>query len=738
MGLVWRTGDQFASDLLRDIAVVQVLLTESPRVLLDAGVPRWGLHATRVAFQAFMLSAGDGAPWNLSEQLSFCKELAAKDGERWADLPWEAALTVTEPALLLEREWILLSAQGGKGLQDVMRVLKIRFGDSFKTDRYVGASVVSLLCDYQRELGSFDYDVVEGCDETILRWLRGLASEPAKDVPNILRAKVRDQFILSPQQKYWNEWYVESLGLLGPDLDGAASERLRSVAKARPDKLHACLENLIAPLSLSVHRPQLLLELAEAYYIKTQNEREHSWSGSRHSGDYGVRDHRGVLRSAWIHAAWYYGPFFSLLRAPSVCDKAIDFLNRLLDRAAYVRVDKRNEPSSFRFTDEAKVESGIDIDLPGIGMRRFVGDSHVWRWYRGTSVGPYPCMSALMALEVAVDEWIRAGVAIPTITHCLLKNAESLAMAGFVYGILVRHIDEAGELLEPWLAIPEIWRLELRRTMDEQVGRRWAEADKVDHPERRTWDAMTVANFLVVQAITGESSSAIARLSAIGDRLVENARQRYECETLADTKAEARFDSSLSKGAFYSRIRVPSRGPGRVTASHSLRARGKDGSERSRRQEDSCLEDADALDGNGKIAGRSFCSRIRLRRHAIISGNDRTRMQCRTNKASITGSWNRDNVRLVGKEVSGVSHEQTESEDVEDVLVFRRWAGALAASNYQFVESEQGVEIQYIPPRDVVEKLKKRSDDHMRGQRLYEIQVRYGLPVGRGKAKLSR
>ena len=49
--------------------------------------------------------------------------------------------------------------------------------------------------------------------------------------------------------------------------------------------------------------------------------------------------------------------------------------------------------------------SPYQADLNITGTRRlYVGDEHVWMWYRGTGVGPYPCMSALQALERTCDQ----------------------------------------------------------------------------------------------------------------------------------------------------------------------------------------------------------------------------------------------------------------------------------------------------------------------------------------------
>ena len=48
--------------------------------------------------------------------------------------------------------------------------------------------------------------------------------------------------------------------------------------------------------------------------------------------------------------------------------------------------------------DEAELNSyRVELEITG-ARQEYVGDPHVWCWYRGTAVGPYPCISALQAL----------------------------------------------------------------------------------------------------------------------------------------------------------------------------------------------------------------------------------------------------------------------------------------------------------------------------------------------------
>lgn len=533
VGLIGRKSDQFASDLLRDIAVWQVVILESPQILVEAGVPRWALHAARVAFQTLLLDGHAGDPaWALPSQITFCASLVKAGTERWTDLPWEAALTLPDPGALLVPLWHWLRSTGGSPLGEVMRVLKNRFGGLVLSDPSMGDPVVSLLCDHRPELAEMRDDVVDKADDIILQWLRGLAT--LKDDSSELRSKVREAFVRRPSSRHrWNAdaIHLECVGLLGQDMDDVGVNELRTAARRNPEGLQGCIESMFATRSLGAHHPELLLELAETCYILPSDAAREEWGGSYT----GVREHSArMLWGPGVHAAWLYGPFYALLTS-RVRAEAVTFVNRLLDRAAQVRVRRHGGPGNRFFSDMAGVEVGIEVELPSRGRIHLAGDSGVWRWYRGLAPGPSPCRSALMALEVAADRWISQGGSIALIAEELLQHAGSLAMAGLVYGMLVRHIEIAEGALDPWLMVPEVWRLEGLRIGEEGNAGMFAVSGKVVHAKRRRWEARDVAAWLVTTAMGTNDRAAVARLTRVGERLIENANQRW---ALPDASAE--------------------------------------------------------------------------------------------------------------------------------------------------------------------------------------------------------
>jgi len=190
------------------------------------------------------------------------------------------------------------------------------------------------------------------------------------------------------------------------------------------------------------NNPQLLLALAERFYILDTGRHD-----SMRSLYGGIRPHEKARSPTGPLAAWYYGPFWALLNT-RLAD-ALGLINRMLDHAAAARA------SAWQASSEPQQAPGLELDLPGIGARWCAGDDQTWRWYRGGSTGPYPCVSALLAVERFADQLLDVG-AIPAgdVVRLLLRDCRNLAMPGLVAGLLIRHQAQGGNLLDNWLAGP--------------------------------------------------------------------------------------------------------------------------------------------------------------------------------------------------------------------------------------------------------------------------------------------
>ena len=212
------------------------------------------------------------------------------------------------------------------------------------------------------------------------------------------------------------------------------------------------------------------------------------------------------------------GPFMALFRSDFRTGVAL--LNRMLNHAARIRSGVLQSSAQAR-SPLLSAAGPCEFELAVLGTPQlYVGDQHVWRWYRGNAVGPSPCFSALQALELVCDQLIRTGFPIGPLVSTLLDGCENLAMVGFAVGFLVRHLDRAERLLDPYLTEPFVWQLEFARLVHEEGGLS-APSDGLLAPERRKWSLQNAAMFLVANA----SDERVAELRALGDTLVDNARR---------------------------------------------------------------------------------------------------------------------------------------------------------------------------------------------------------------------
>lgn len=514
-------GDEFSTDLFRDFALCRLFLVEGWEVLALAGAPRWSIRATRLGCQVALLAQERPSAWAaLSTQFN---RIALTHGKRWLEVPFEALLTLGDAELALRELWETLTADDGFPLATLLRLAEARYVSGTVGDAFALAPLVKVaFCDrptINRSPRFGHRNIHDVIQEIVLAWLRGMAT--ARPQPDGLRQEVRD-VILADVPPLYDTFAVEALALLGSDLDDRADAWLREVAKDRPGSLNPAVESLIVSVSMPQARPQLLLDLTEAYYIEVPNPRDR-W-GSGHLHDDGIRDFKHGLGLGFgtPAAAWYYGPFFRLLNVRPI--ETVGLINRMLDHAAKFRVEKL---STYRgHGGELGSLEGVRLELPSIGERHFIGDSHVWAWHRGTSVGPYACMSALLALERFIDDLLeRLEIPAQRIVEILLTDCHNLAVPGLVVGFLTRHPKARGELLDPFLASPAIWHLETARVTGDYGFRvRDPDADKLTGFERRGHTFHETVGGMVVNARLAGDEDRLSQLRAIGARLLGAAR----------------------------------------------------------------------------------------------------------------------------------------------------------------------------------------------------------------------
>ena len=448
--------------------------------------------------------------------------IAAESGDRWAEVPWEAALTTgTAETVLRECAGDLLEP-GAAVLDRVLRLVTQRFSHAGNADPVIAAPVVAFVVEHAEQVKGARYRFTEEAGQLIRSWLGSVrrAEMAGREVGpwRPLRARVRD-YVLRPGRAD-HEIEAECLALLGADADERAYGCLRRLGQDSPHRLAACVELYDPALSLASSDLDLLFELTEAYYI------EHP-DAARYNGWHNM----GIRRHEHTHSGFgspqadkWFGPFWLLI--PLAQDRALALVNRMLDRAAGCRVRPRRQAPAGDGREDSMPEDGgavpgVELDIPGIGNRHYVGDEHMWAWYRGAGIGPYPCMSALLAVEHYADQRIQQGVPLSRLAEALLRDARNLAMPGLVAGLLTRHAEQVSAEADPFLASSGIWGLEYARASME-AGPRAQGRFAPDHA-RRSWTMAHLAGYLVLHAVQRDDQERLAGLRAAGSALAAEA-----------------------------------------------------------------------------------------------------------------------------------------------------------------------------------------------------------------------
>ena len=498
-------GPEFAHDEVRCYSVARLLLGDrAPAAkIMRVGAPRWSLTAAILACQA-LLAQSDTAATPLRGRLavlqaSFDELVQAGHGARWGDVPSEALLTIGRPGPVLRDAWSELQANNAAGLQRLARLADQRLrDDSGIVDVNAVEPIVELLLEDRIpwRFGKCAQDLLrewlhahvfantaagnplrirlrERLNEYCATADRRLAEEQAaagtptpEDIEQLRqirrmypppatafrsRRSVRRDIpieVTSPLN-------LELLSLLGPDLGSESEAILRRVAQDAPSRLAPAMEELFTGRALASYGRGLLARLVEAYYLDDETDGYEVF-------DDGIRRHTSRGAGLLPLYNWRHGPFMPLFRYDF--RRGVAVLNRLLNHATRIRVRTLARLHRSERPHEGN-DAGLyqtELEITG-DSQLYLGDDHVWRWYRGSGVGPYPCFSALQALERICDQLIEQDIPIRKVASILLDGCESLAMVGLAVGLIVRHLENAGRLLDTYLTEPPIWHYEFAR-----------------------------------------------------------------------------------------------------------------------------------------------------------------------------------------------------------------------------------------------------------------------------------
>lgn len=525
----------FAHDEVRRFATA-VRLVQAPSIaqaLEASGPKRWSMSAAKLACEGLLADASHANV--LAALVTQFESLGAKSSVRWRDVPFEAALEMPNAYELLRHLVDANPAQRNAVLTTLVKVVSLHQRHNEMVDVSRGEHVVRLLLDGGQQLWERDDEAFQ----LLREWLNSalLAKLPAGQPT---RQELRERLLVrwrehrssatgdgSPEEstddvvynvfdgysiprrrpktlgrEITQERYVRLLALLGPDIDDEVRTCLSEIAAHAPSRLSPAVDLDWSAWGLSMYDPTLLLQLTEAYYIDGREDRGGSfWNGIRNHEPRGGRALNGPTR----------GPFWVSMKSCSVTDW-VPVVNRILNHAARVRFAVDEGWGST--TSQPTVTLAIDGT-----EREYVGDDTVWAWYRGNTGGPYPCVSALQAVELWIDRSIAAGASMDAVATALLKGCENLAIPGLIAGAAIRHFGVDPRSLDRYLVEPSIWGFEQYRAAKEGIGFLHSPDDGITNPERRNWQLATMVPFLVL----GADDCRREELKGLATELIENA-----------------------------------------------------------------------------------------------------------------------------------------------------------------------------------------------------------------------
>ncbi|MCT7963589.1 hypothetical protein NG791_23225 [Laspinema sp. D1] len=151
------------------------------------------------------------------------------------------------------------------------------------------------------------------------------------------------------------------------------------------------------------------------------------------------------------------GPFLYLLLNNE--DEGLRLVHTLTNAAT----DKwREYQQQIKFDRPAVTPLPVTISLHS-GIREFWGDTDVYCWFRGTTVGPYPVISALMALEEWMERQIEAGRDVEALFEKVLSASNSVAVLGICVSMALAYPNECLKTALPIVTCSGIWKMDISR-----------------------------------------------------------------------------------------------------------------------------------------------------------------------------------------------------------------------------------------------------------------------------------
>lgn len=224
-----------------------------------------------------------------------------------------------------------------------------------------------------------------------------------------------------------------------------------------------CLNNAAAFQALIQARPAVAREVLLAVCIEPpQHEDPYGYASS-------LIDNLGTV--SWIEgfpAIYFRGPFLQFLRLSP--GEGVEFVLRLVNFATERWSDSARRYHRRYEGEEAELSLTVNVPLER-GHSKWLGNDHVYRWYRFGSLEAACVTNSLMALERWLYEQIDAGRDVGTWINTILERSRSVAFAGVLAAVGCKQVSLFEGPLQRLLGIWQVFSWELTRLANADIWR---------------------------------------------------------------------------------------------------------------------------------------------------------------------------------------------------------------------------------------------------------------------------
>ncbi|HWG42800.1 MAG TPA: hypothetical protein VN688_08450 [Gemmataceae bacterium] len=338
-------------------------------------------------------------------------------------------------------------------------------------------------------------------------------------------------------------------------LPDRVTEYIRTVAEE--DRWRAREQILKTFVPLVDHLPAAYVDFALGELIEEPEETD--WASFHDMSELGIGGAMDYHPPAHVQ-----GPFLRLLRTDE--DEGLRLVHGLTNAATdYWCRRERNE----HFLGYSRTPLPIVLSLPS-GPKELWGNEEVYCWFRHTSVGPYAVISALMALEVWMEEQIANGRDGGELIDKVMEGTRSVAVLGVCVAVALGTPAHCLPALLPYVAHPLVWRMDIhRRGKDLQgppiidfLGQHEHINEQLRERNRRPQRGLEVRNLIPLVVIHGDDSARAAldqAFARFGDEPpFQYEEERGREEVVQALRAEIEDYRGLLKRENYQQVRTES------------------------------------------------------------------------------------------------------------------------------------------------------------------------------------